>query len=302
MSNRILITGASGTIATTLAKRLTELGSECVFLSANKRRKGEQNYFYWNISSGEFDERCLEGVDSIVHLAGAGIAERAWTPAYRKEIVDSRSGAANLLFEKVKQRGMRLRSFVSASGIGIYPPLDEALDEKAVYGNDFVADVCVRWESAANAFRSVADRVCCIRTSLVLAKGKGFLQPFEKAMQFGVLPVFGSGNQLLSWIHIDDMVNIYLRAIADSSMDGAYNASSGQAISQRTFNQLLAKARGRSVVMPPLPAFAVRAIFGERASLLLGSQNVVPAKLTAEGFVFQYPDLLPALKELYAQP
>jgi uncharacterized protein (TIGR01777 family) len=301
MSNRILITGASGLIATTLAKRLTELGFECVFLSANKRRKGEQNYFYWNISTGELDERCLDGVDSIVHLAGAGIADKAWTPAYKKEIVDSRSGATALLLEKVKQRGGRLRSFVSASGIGFYPSVDEALDEKAAHGSDFVANVCLQWETAANAFKSNADRVCCIRTALVLAKGKGFLQPFEKAMQLGVLPVFGDGNQLLSWIHIDDLVEIYVRALTDPNMQGAYNAATGQAVSQRRFNQSLATARGRKVLMPPLPAFAVRAIFGERAMLLLGSQNVVPAKLRAEGFVFQYPELLPALKQLYVQ-
>jgi NAD(P)-dependent dehydrogenase (short-subunit alcohol dehydrogenase family) len=155
MSNRILITGASGLIATTLAKRLTELGFECVFLSANKRRKGEQNYFYWNISTGELDERCLDGVDSIVHLAGAGIADKAWTPAYKKEIVDSRSGATALLLEKVKQRGGRLRSFVSASGIGFYPSVDEALDEKAAHGSDFVANVCLQWETAANAVEAI---------------------------------------------------------------------------------------------------------------------------------------------------
>lgn len=135
----------------------------------------------------------------------------------------------------------------------------------------------------------------------MLARGRGFLRPFEQAMQFGVLPVFGNGRQLLSWIHIDDLVNVYLRALENPAMDGAYNASTNAAVSQRDFNSLLAKARGRKVLQPPLPAFAVRAIFGERASLLLGSQNVVPAKLTAEGFVFQYPELLPALKQLYAQ-
>lgn len=277
------------------------MGAECVFLSANKRRKGEQNCFYWNISTGELDGRCLDGVDSIVHLAGAGIADRAWTAAYRKEIVDSRSGAAALLLQKVKQLGIRLQRFVSASGIGIYPPVDEALDEKAAHGSDFVADVCKRWEAAASDFSPFADRVCCIRTSLVLSKGKGFLQPFEKAMQFGILPVFGNGNQLLSWIHIDDIAEIYVRALTDPTMNGAYNASTGQAVSQRVFNETLAKARDKSVLMPPVPAFAVRTVFGDRASLLLGSQNVIPAKLRAEGFVFQYPDLLPALKQLYDQ-
>jgi uncharacterized protein len=236
-----------------------------------------------------------------VHLAGAGIADKAWTPAYKKEIIDSRAGAAALLLEKVKQVGGHLRSFVSASGIGIYPPLDEALDEKSILGSDFVSDVCLQWETAANNFKPYADRVCCIRTALVLAKGKGFLQPFEKSMQLGVLPVFGDGKQLLSWIHIDDLVEIYVRALTDTTMQGAYNAATGQPVSQRSFNQTLATARDRKVLMPPLPAFAVRAIFGERATLLLGSQNVVPAKLKAEGFVFQYPDLLPALKQLYAQ-
>lgn len=207
-----------------------------------------------------------------------------------------------MLLEKVQQRGGYLRSFVSASGIGIYPSVDEALDEKATHGSDFVADVCLQWEAAAHAFEPFAERVCCIRTALVLARGKGFLQPFEKAMKWGVLPVFGNGNQLLSWIHIDDLVDIYIRALNHPEMRGAYNAASGQAVSQRMFNQTLAHARGRKVLMPPLPPFAVRAVFGERATLLLGSQNVLPAKLTAEGFVFQYPELLPALKQLYAQP
>ncbi|MFY7848541.1 MAG: NAD-dependent epimerase/dehydratase family protein, partial [Bacteroidia bacterium] len=104
MSNRILITGASGLIATTLAKRLTELGFECVFLSANKRRKGEQNYFYWNISTGELDERCLDGVDSIVHLAGAGISDKAWTTANKKENGYWRSGSTAQLHEKFNPR------------------------------------------------------------------------------------------------------------------------------------------------------------------------------------------------------
>lgn len=287
-------------MAAALAKSLAKSGYECFFLSAKKIKKSKQNYFYWNIPTGEIDERCLDGVRCIVHLAGAGIADKSWTPAYKQAIVESRSGGAALLLEKVKQKGIRLDSFISASGIGIYPSGAAALDETASPGNDFVAGVCVGWEAAANDFRAVADRVCCIRTALVLAKGSGFLKPFEQAMSFGVLPVFGNGRQLLSWIHLDDLVNIYRRAIHDQDMDGAYNASTAQAVSQLDFNRALAKARGKNLLMPRIPAVFVRALFGERAGLLLGSQHILPARLNTAGFSFLYPDLLPALKHLYA--
>jgi uncharacterized protein len=300
MTQKILITGASGMIARALSASLSNRDTQIRFLTANKDKKNKQNHFFWNIPANHFDENCLDGVTDIIHLAGAGIADRAWTKSYRQSIRESRIRAASMIFEKVQQKNIRLRSFISASGIGFYPPFGHDIqNESTERGDGFVADVCCDWEAAAMQFAACSDKVCCIRTGLVLSSTGGFLKPFDLAMRWGVLPVFGNGSQYLSWIHIDDLVKIYLRAVDDPSMAGVWNATAPNPVTQREMNSALLTAAGKKGIQLPMPAIVVKAIFGQRAVLLLGSQKVLPQKLLDAGFVFQFPELMPALKNLY---
>lgn len=301
MTKKILITGASGLIGSSLKRHLEETGHLCVVLSANKKQKNQEHQFYWNPQNGIIDEDCLEGVHSIIHLAGAGIAARRWSEAYKKEILDSRVKGAQLLLQLAIKKQQHIAHFITASGVGIYPSgTGQPLNEQYKNGTDFLSDVCVQWEGAAQQFESIGSKVSALRTSVVLAKSGGFLEPFNTSMKFGILPVLGHKKQQLSWIHLNDMVRMYAALVDETLAPGIYNASAPESCAQDLFLKTLAAAAGKKCFFPRISPFLVRLIFGEQSALLLSDQQVVPEKLLQQGFVFKYPTLEAALAQIYA--
>ncbi len=285
-----------------LVSFLQDQGYTCLILTANKSQKKQEHIFHWNPSEGIIDEHCLDGVSIIIHLAGAGIADRRWTNSYKQLILDSRVKGAELLYNLAKKKNLYPEHFISASGSGIYASgAGLPLDEQGVFGKGFLTDVCKRWEAAAFQFGQLGTQVSVVRTAVVLAAEGGFLKPFNLAMKFRMLPVFGKKTQHLSWIHLEDLVAIYGHLVMDEEYRGVFNASAPETITQFQFLRILSQVRAHRCLYPVLPAFAVKLIFGAQSELLLGDQQVYPAKLLQHGFVFKFPTLKEALKQIYAK-
>ena len=291
----ILLTGGSGLIGSALVKKLIDNGHQVRILT---REKEVQHPFYnWNID--KIDEKVFENLDGIIHLAGASISKR-WTKSYKKEILNSRVDTANLLYKYVEKLKPKLKFFISASGTAYYGQItsDKIFTENDAPQNDFLGSICVDWENAAYQFQDFDARVVCLRTSLVLAKqGEGF-KLLKKPIQMGVGANLGNGKQWLPWIHLDDLVQMYVDAVENSTINGSYNASSPEMINHTTFNHILAKKLKKPFFMPNIPSFMMRLVLGEMSDLVLKGSRIDPAKIEKEGFRFKYPTLEKALKEL----
>jgi uncharacterized protein (TIGR01777 family) len=219
----ILITGGSGLIGKHLTRLLQKEGYRVLHLSRSAKGNTVET-FVWDVKRRKIDTEAVRDADHIIHLAGANVAEKRWTPAFREEIISSRVESAGLLFDSIKKIPNSVKTFISASGIGYYGDRnDEWLEETAAPGNDFLAQVCVKWEAAAQQFSSINRRSVSIRTGIVLSGEGGALPPLAGPVRFGIAPKFGTGNQFYSWIHIDDLCGIYLQAIRNEAMTGSYN-------------------------------------------------------------------------------
>lgn len=299
---KILITGATGLVGKPLVKRLLELGHQVHFLTTTHDKlnaiPGASGYF-WDPQQGAIDESALIGVDTIIHLAGESVSKK-WTPEYKLAIVESRVLSANLLYKILKNNPHEVRQIISASGIGIYPNSEtETYAEDALHQDPgFIGQVVVKWEEAVSRFSNLGITTCMLRTGLVLARGGGALAEMEKPVAKGFAAPLGSGKQIYSWIHIADLVNLYIFA-AERRLEGVYNAVAPGAVTNAVFNAELAKAMRKPYFMPPVPAFVLRMMLGEMHLILVTGQRVSAQKIMSRGFSFSYPDLSSALRNLY---
>ncbi|RZJ69194.1 TIGR01777 family oxidoreductase [Flavobacterium sp.] len=298
---KVLVTGATGLIGRQLCARLASHQIDVNYLTTKKAEiRNEPHYkgFFWNLENEIIDEKCLEGVTAIVHLAGANISKR-WTRDYKKEIVESRVLSANLLLKLLKENPNEVKQFVSASAIGIYE------DSLSIYHNEeskdleasFIGCVVKKWEAAADRFSAIGLKVAKIRTGLVLAREGGMLQEVAKPVKFGFGAAFGSGKQWQSWIHIDDLVKMYIAAI-EESWEGVFNAVAPHPVSNEDFVKLTAKVLGKPFFLPNLPEWLLKLMLGEMSTLLFLSQKVRPERTNNQGFRFHYEHLEPALENL----
>lgn len=289
---KVLITGGTGLIGKQLQLALEEEGYEVRILSRNPK---EQNQFNWNISNNYVDERVFENLDHIIHLAGAGIADKRWTPKRKRVIIDSRVESANLLFNKVKSLNIKLKSFVSASGIGYYGAVttDRIFKEEDEAEKDFLGTVCKLWEMAALQFESLDIPVSIFRTGIVLAKNGGALSK----MKTPIITPLGSGNQFMPWIHIDDMCQLYVEAI-HGNLKGIYNAVAPDFQTNTSFSKALANSVNRPYLPIGAPEFILKTVFGELAIILLTGSKISSEKLLSENFTFKYSKLKDALAHL----
>ncbi len=300
---KILVTGATGLVGSVLLEQATAQGHQIHYLTTRKNQleaiptaKG----FYWNPKQNEIDHKCFEGVDVLIHLAGASISQR-WTKKNKKEILDSRVEGTNLLVNAIQQLNGKhqLKQVVAASAIGIYPSSFSAVytEDYIPQPNSFLEEVVIAWEKAEDGFASLGLKLCKLRIGLVLTATGGVLGPLKIPTWFGLGAAFGTGQQTQSWIHVDDLVAISLSAAAQQ-WEGIYNAVSPQAVSQKVFTKTLAKAMRRPYFMPSLPQFPIRLVMGEMSILVFNSQNVSAAKVLDKGYEFKYPELLAAIKSL----
>jgi uncharacterized protein (TIGR01777 family) len=296
---KILITGGTGLVGQHLAKRLIAKGYEVVMLSRHSGEKNGIKLYRWDIKKGEIDHTAFHGVNHVIHLAGAGVAEKRWTKAYKQEIHDSRVRSLRLLFETVKERSVTLKSFVSASGVSIYGLDPEGIMyESHPPAFDFLAKVSLDWEAAAERFESLGIRTVMLRTGVVLAKESGFIPEVSKPMKFFAGAPLGSGKQWISWIHIDDLCGIYLKAIEDNTMRGPCNAVAPHPVTNKEITVKIGKRLHRPVWLPPVPAFVLQLLVGEVTEILVTGQNVSPQKIEKAGYTFLFPDVDSALDNL----
>lgn len=298
---KILITGATGLIGTELVALLLQNGITVHYLTTSKKKiESKPNYhgFFWNPNQGIIDENALMGVDSIIHLAGATVAKR-WTSKYKQEIIESRILSSNVLFKALKDNPHSVKQIVSASAIGIYPDslTKNYTEENADIDESFLGKVVMKWEESVNKFKLLNIKVTKIRTGLVLSTKGGALPEMLKPINMGIGSPFGSGKQVQSWIHINDLVELYLFAV-QNELNGAYNAVAPNPVTNKKLTQEIAAVVKKPLFMPNIPKFLMALVLGEMHTILFASQNVSSDKIEEEGFKFQYKQLDKALINL----
>lgn len=298
---KILITGATGLIGTELVSLLLQNGIAIHYLTTSKDKiKSQLNYqgFYWNPAQGIIDENCLMGVDVIIHLAGASIAKR-WTDSYKTEILESRIIATNTLFKAVKENPNQISQIVSASGTAIYPDSDAIVykEEDNKLDDSFLSNVVVKWEESVDKFSLLNIKVCKLRTGVVYAKNGGALQEMIKPIRFGLGSNFGDGSQITSWIHIQDLVAMYLFAVRNT-WEGTYNAVTPFPVSNKELTKDLAIKLHRPLLLPPIPRIVMKFVLGDMHELLFNNKKISAQKAIDSGFRYQFPSIEKALQEI----
>lgn len=299
----VLITGATGLIGSELVKVLLEKNYTIHYLTTLASKiESKPNYqgFYWNPEQGKIDENCIYGVDVIIHLAGANIAKR-WTNAYKQEIIESRILSSELLFNLVKKSENKVKQFISASGIAIYPEsFDKVFDETAKDTEDsFLSNVVKKWEESANRFQVLGIKVCKLRTGVVLSNAGGALPEMVKPIKTGFGAAMGNGKQIQSWIHINDLVAMYCFVI-ENQLEGVYNAVTPNPISNQELTTVIAKTLKKPLFLPNIPQFILKLLLGEMSYLLFSSKNVSSYKIRQTGFQFQFSEIREAIADLYS--
>ncbi|ODT57358.1 MAG: TIGR01777 family protein [Paludibacter sp. 47-17] len=289
----VLLTGSTGLVGKSLVRVLKDAGFSVRRLTTRRELAVQEGYFLWNPAAKEADDRAFEGVEYIIHLAGSSIGNGRWTARRKKDILESRTLTAELLLAKVSQLQLPLKAFVSASATGYYgsATTETIYDEYSPAGRDFLADVCVQWEKAADRFQSAGIRTVKMRTGVVLAKGAPALEKMLLPIKSGLGGPLGNGRQYMPWIHLDDLCRLYLRAICDESMSGAWNAVAPEHITNRELMRTLARKLGKPFLFPPVPAFMLRLLLGEMAVIVTDGSRVSSRRLKATGFEFKVATL-----------
>ncbi len=299
---KFLITGATGLVGSELVQLLLAKQHTVHYLTTSKDKIKEQpNYigFYWNPQLGKIDESCIYGVDVIIHLAGANIANR-WTNAYKQEIIESRTLTSDLLFNLLKKTPHQVTQLISASGTAVYPESSTTVyDETTTESEDsFLSNVVKKWEESVTPFQVLGIKVCKLRTGIVLSNKGGALPEMVKPIRFGFGAVMGSGKQIQSWIHIHDLVALYAY-VAEHQLEGVYNAVSPHPISNAVLTKTIARTIKKPLWLPNIPEFVMKLVLGEMAYLLFSSKNLSSHKVTDVGFQFEFEAIDKALQDLY---
>jgi uncharacterized protein len=294
---KVTVTGATGLVGSRLVPRLLERGDEVTVLSRDPDRArsvlGEVDAAAWD-PAGTAPPGGLAGRDGVVHLAGEPVAQR-WSDMAKERIWTSREAGTRCLVAGLREAEPRPRVLVSASGVGYYGPRgDERLDESAEPGEDFLAEVTKVWEAEAVAAEELGMRVVLVRTGVVLDRAGGALARMLPPFRAGIGGPVAGGRQYLPWIHLDDLVGIYLAALDGDEWSGPVNASAPEPVTNKEFSKALGRALHRPA-FAPVPAFALRALYGEMAEIVTTGQRAIPKRATDLGYAFRHPDLDEAL-------
>lgn len=303
----VLITGGTGTIGNRLATLLKEQGHCVNLLSRSIENKSSTNSngrtFLWNIHQQTIDQEAISSADFIIHLAGAGVADKRWSQKRKQEIVESRIKSSQLIVDSLTKIPNKVKAVISASAIGWYGPdgIDEqtAFIETTVAAKDFLGETCYLWEQSISPVSALGKRLVILRTGIVLSNKGGAFVEFKKPLLFKVAAILGKGNQIISWIHIDDLCNQYIFAINNASMHGVYNAVAPNPVTNKELTLSLAKKIAGTFFIPiHIPAFMLQIIVGEMSVEVLKSTNVSASKMLHTGYTFSYPTINDALNEL----
>ncbi|AFY96401.1 TIGR01777 family oxidoreductase [Chamaesiphon minutus] len=299
---KIAIVGATGFVGSRLVERLQAQGHQIVILTrslqqARNRFPQAQVVGYNPLESGEWQES-LSGCDAVVNLAGEPIAEKRWTPEQKRTILESRQIGTQKIVEAIAAASVKPSVLINASAIGYYGTSETAkFDENSPAGTDFLAEVCTKWEAAATAVTATGTRLVIVRLGIVLGENGGALGKMLAPFSAFVGGPIGSGKQWFSWVHRDDVVKLIIQAITDTQMQGVYNATAPNPVTMASFAQTLGTVMNRPSWLP-VPNFALEAMLGEGAIVVLQGQQVVPNHTLGQNFEFEYPTLQPALKAI----
>lgn len=297
---QILITGGTGFIGRRLVARLLSKGHRLTILS-----RQDTEDVHRLLTPEVRPVKSLTAVnpsvafDAVINLAGEGVMDKRWTPLRKTQLLDSRVALTSELVDLIERMENRPGCLISGSAIGFYGGRDDAarLDESSDAGDDFASGLCVRWEQAAERAKGLGVRVCLVRTGVVLHPEGGALREMMTPFRLGVGGPLGSGQQMMSWIHMEDMVNALLFLLENESAEGVFNATAPEAVSNKDFAMALAGTLNRPAFVK-MPARVLKFMLGESSEMVLKGQNVYPQRLMAEGYQFTYPQLKPALTQL----
>lgn len=302
---KIVCTGITGFVGEGLVPALREKGHTLVLLSRRpgSRRPGVPagngiRTVVWNGRNEGPWVKEIDGADAVVNFAGEPLNGKRWTPEQKKRIVDSRVNATRAIVRAMARASRKPRVLVNASGVGYYGDTGDALvTEASAPGTDLLARTCVKWEEAACAAEVSGVRTVILRLAVVLGDRGGALRTMTFPFKLFAGGPLGSGDQWFPWVHRNDLVSIILHALDTPSYRGPINVAAPQAVTNRQFCEALGKVLGRPCWLP-VPAWSLRLALGEMASMVLAGQRVVPERLKALGFHFQFPHLLPALRDI----
>ena len=300
MKKNVLITGGTGFVGRNLVVLLLRSGYSVSILSRNdKQNTPDVSYFKWDVGNNLIDETAVLGADYIIHLAGENIAESRWTKKRKQAIIESREHPVRMIYAILKENNKKLDAFISASGVGIYGAIngEEICDENTEAASDFLGITCQKWEAAADTIESLGIRTVKIRTGLVLGKGDGFLNKMVPIFKNKLGSALGSGKQYMPWIHIDDLCQMYLMAIRNSAMHGAFNAAVSDNTTNKLFSEVMAKIYGYAIWLPHVPSILIQLALGEMSKIILTGRRVSSQKIEEQGFQFRYTHLEEALRD-----
>ncbi len=296
----VLVTGGTGLVSRHLCSKLQERGYDVAILSRTRKPEAAFRVYTWNPEKGEIEKEALERAGCIIHLAGANIAEKRWTAQRKQLIIDSRVQTAQLLFRKVREKNSVLQTFITASAVGYYGMITskKIFAEEDPPAPDFLGETCNQWEQEAGQFNGLGIRTVKIRTGVVLASEGGALSKMIMPVKMGMGSAIGTGKQYLPWIHIDDLCNIYIKAIEDKKMTGPFNAVAPEYTTNQVFMRTLARVLKKPFWLPNVPAPALQLLFGEMSGILLKGSRVSAEKIQKAGYEFLFPGLETALNDL----
>ena len=292
----ILITGGSGLVGKQLTSLLEQKGYKVAWLS---RKPQQRSYFLWDVDKKELDPEALEWADAVVHLAGEGVAEKRWTAARKLAILRSRTESTALLYTAIQQATQKPSTFISASAVGFYGFDTGAalVDENSPSGKDFLAEVVLAWEKEVKKIEALPLRCVILRIGIVLDAQGGALAEMLKPP---VAAPLGSGAQWMSWIHVEDLVHLFVFALEKTTLQGIYNAVGPHPATNQQLTKVAAAAKGKSYLEIGVPGFALKLVLGEMAAMVLGGNRVSSQKIQKAGFEFEFPELKKALKVIFS--
>jgi uncharacterized protein len=293
---KIVVAGASGLVGSALARKLKAEGAEVTPLVRSAAKSGE---IEWHPDRGSIDAPALEDFDAVINLAGDGIADGRWTEEKKRRILDSRVNGTRLLSETMANLSRKPKTFINASAVGFYGSRgDELVDEDSGPGEGFLASVCRQWESATAPAEQAGIPVVKLRLGVILTKDGGIMGSMLRPFKLGLGGKVGSGEQVISWVAMDDVVAVISFILQNESVRGPINAVAPHPVTNEEFTRTLGRVLSRPTFMA-MPAFAARLAFGEMADeMMLSSTRVAGKVLNAAGFKFQYPEIEGAVRAM----
>jgi uncharacterized protein (TIGR01777 family) len=298
---KILITGGSGLLGSALTKKLLKKNIEVVHLTRNKSSKNNVKNYLWDWKKNEIDENCFTGVTHIVHLAGAGIADKPWTQKRKEQIVKSRVLTTRLMLSKIIELNLPISAFIAASAVGIYGAQisEKIFNEEDEPFEDFLGNCCKQWEKSVDKFETMS-RVVKLRLGVILDKKHGALPKITNMVKNGIGSPLGNGQQYMPWIHIDDAVDIFFNSIVNDKIFGTFNAVSSDYVTNSELTKKIGEFFNKKIWLPNVPSFVLKFLYGEMADTILKGVKVSNEKLKEIELKLKYEKIEEALYEIYS--